>query len=439
MLCGNVGQTTSNSGANFVRLAGAFMAVLAAVSVTASGQPTLQTLTDFNGSDGGGPGWGDSLVLDANGDLFGTTSSGGVNDSGTIFELPAGGTITPLPSSPEGATGLFADSSGNMYGTALGGLYGWDQIFQLTPTGQISTLISFNAPGGVSGNLNSIAVDPTGQTFYGTSFLGGQYRYGSVSVFSANGSPSLIASFNFADGTYPNAGLVVNKSGNIYGTTEYGGIVTSAFPNGAGTVFRVAPDGTVSDLVQFDGTNGGNTLAGLISDKAGDLFGVSQEGGQYGVGDLFEITPDGTFHILTSFDAATGYYPNGGLLLDAAGNLYGTTWTGGSGGDGTVFELATDGTFSLLANFDGANGSMPAESLIADAAGNLYGTTLVGGDLSINNGNGDGTIFEITNSGFVVPEPSSASLIALSCYALVIRRKRKSTRTLNASGKPHLK
>ncbi|HEY2444829.1 MAG TPA: choice-of-anchor tandem repeat GloVer-containing protein [Rhizomicrobium sp.] len=194
--------------------------------------------------------------------------------------------------------------------------------------------------------------------------------------------------------------------GNFYGTTQSGGRLGCG--NECGTVFKLAPDGTESVLFKFKGppNDGNNPDGNLIIDQSGNYFGTLFVGGragcyaEQGCGAVFKLAPDGTETIPHFFTGKNGdgSNPSAGLISDSAGNLYGTTEFGGgrgciisSGGCGTVFEIATNGTESVLHSFGkGNNGAIPASGLVADGAGNLYGTASHGG------GNGYGTVFEIT-------------------------------------------
>ena len=180
------------------------------------------------------------------------------------------------------------------------------------------------------------------------------------------------------------AGLIADAAGDLFGTTFEGGA------NGDGTVFEIAKTGgryagAPTTLVSFNGANGNGPTAGLIADAAGDLFGTTADGGANGDGTVFEIAKTGGSYAgapttLVSFNGANGGDPLAGLIADAAGNLFGTTAGGGANGDnGTVFELVNDGgsyTLKTLVSFNGANGHSPEAGLIADAAGDLFGTTV---------------------------------------------------------------
>jgi uncharacterized repeat protein (TIGR03803 family) len=209
------------------------------------------------------------------------------------------------------------------------------------------------------------------------------------------------------DGAYPNGALIQDADGNLYGVTDAGGAHNS------GTVFELTPNGsggwTEKVLHHFDPqTNDGSGAAGnLVLDGSGNLYGTTAVGGDCGFGTVFEMSPDGsggwTEKVIYSFCQTDGATPDG-LLLDAVGNVYGTTQYGGSYNDcfgntcGVVYELSPDGhggwRYTRLHNFGaGLDGWSPDGPLIVDAAGNLYGTTEYGGDY------GQGTVFEVSPSG----------------------------------------
>ncbi|MDB5289590.1 MAG: hypothetical protein JWL69_831 [Phycisphaerales bacterium] len=242
---------------------------------------------------------------------------------------------------------------------------------------------------------------------------------------AASATPAIttLANFNNANGRAPLAGLIADAAGNLYGTTYYGGPNNVNGTNDFGTVFEIsAGTHALSTLVAFNSLNGANPNATLIADAAGNLYGTTGYGGQFGDGTIFELAA-GThaFSTLATFNNINGRFPQTGLIADAAGNLYGTAFIGGGNTNyGTVFKLAS-GThvISTLATFNSSNGANPNGGLIADAAGNFYGTTEYGG------ANDNGTVFELTNTGFVtsVPEPAAVPLIGLAGLGLLARRR----------------
>jgi uncharacterized repeat protein (TIGR03803 family) len=203
---------------------------------------------------------------------------------------------------------------------------------------------------------------------------------------------SFCSQLNCADGEYPLAALVQGTDGNFYGTTSEGGT------DGAGTVFKITPSGTLTTLHSFDGTDGNQPLAGLVRANDGNLYGTTTYGGgsncdQFGCGTVFRITPVGTFTVLydfcTQLNCPDGEIPTG-LVQATDGNFYGMTELGGTYGAGTVFKITPDGELTTLYSFPGA---FPSAALVQGTDGNFYGTTPEGG------ANGDGMVFKITSGG----------------------------------------
>jgi len=331
-------------------------------------------LHNFHGPDGLDPGGlapSAALVFDRAGNLFGTTFSGGVHGAGVVFELSpgAGGkwTETVLHAfnnevSGEGqpAAPLIFDKAGNLYGTTTGVPPGKGTVFKLSP------------------NSNGTWTETVLHTFSGE------------------------------DGAKPYGGLIFDAAGNLYGTTNVGG-ANKYF----GNVFELAPGGggewkeTVLHTFSSQNGDGAYPQAGLLLDAAGNLYGTTSFGGlpdcAFGCGIAFKLTPgaNGKWRetILYEFTGgADGAYPGAAFTPDASGNLYSTTASGGNPlctvGCGVVFELAegASGKWSetVLNAFDGYDGSDLWSNVILDGAGNLYGTTADGGN------NGNGVVYEVT-------------------------------------------
>ena len=212
---------------------------------------------------------------------------------------------------------------------------------------------------------------------------------------------------NCTDGYYSAGNLVLDKSGNLYGTTELGGTGPdcNSFFKGCGTVFELTParPGSYTVLYSFTGDPDGGFPATLMFDPKGNLFGTTLFGGTSDSGTVFELASGGTEKVLYSFTGgADGFFPEGPLVSDPNGNLYGTTAAGGpydcfeGGGCGTVFEVSPDGTETTLYAFTGAaDDGQPYGGVVRDAEGNLYGTTAQSEDL----GPQPGTVFKLTPSG----------------------------------------
>jgi uncharacterized repeat protein (TIGR03803 family) len=381
---------------------------------------SLATLVSFNGSNGEFP--YASLISDHSGNLYGTTFGGGTSGKGTIFHLDtASATLSTLASfaGVNGAfpsTKLMIDAAGNLLGTTeQGGFANWGTIYRLEPnTNTLTSLASFDFTNGAY-PVAALISDPTGN-LYGTTYNGGIDASGTVFRLDANHAISALVSFSGPIGRYPAAGLTADSAGTFYGTTSDGGAGLY------GTIFQFdAMTNEITTLAEFNGINGGSPWRGeLIEDNEGNLYGTTEIGGASNLGTVFRLdTNTNTLTTLASFMGLNGALPNSGLIIDAAGNLYGTTLAGGSSNRGTVFRLEV-GTNMLttIVSFNGTNGASPYAGLIADAVGNLYGTTVDGG------ANDQGTIFSITGTRFVVPEPTTFAQYSVACLSLFGLRRR---------------
>jgi uncharacterized repeat protein (TIGR03803 family) len=292
--------------------------------------------------------------------------------------------------------GLVADSAGNLYGpTYYGGTGNGGVAFKLTPSGQESLLYTFSrAPHYGWDSQGRLLLDKQGN-LYGTTSKGGtnslHFQTGDGIAFKLSPDGTETTLYNFGayntDGAQPAAGLVMDAGGNFYGTTFFGGVYTH------GTLFRLTPDGaeTILHNFAFDGTDGFYPAGSLLLDSSGNLYGTTTDGGAYDAGTVFEVTAEGSYRVLYSFDGAAGdgVIPLTGLTLDSTGNLYGVTYRGGAYDNnqdgGTVFKLSPSSnsswTETLLYNFGQNSGSCqePDSNVLFDAEGNLYGTTTSGG------------------------------------------------------------
>jgi len=322
---------------------------------------------------------------------------------------------------------LIMDSAGDLYGITNGGGggtgceggFGCGTIFKLAPDGTESVKYAFAGGSDGAGPDGGLIADGVGD-FYGTTSGGGNANDGTVFEFSAGGAESILYAFKggTSDGIEPAGGLALDKKGNLYGTTVFGGNGTPCGSAGCGTVFKVTPGGSESVLHAFQGgSDGAEPGGGVIRDANGNLYGTTGGGGNtdnicppIGCGTVFKIAPDGTESVLYAFQAGNdGVAPAAGLVMDAAGNLYGTTGYGGNGvncpngpsGCGTVFKLAQDGSETVLYAFKGgSDGQLPDSVLIMDKAGNLYGTTFLGGSNGCKrDGGGCGTVFKVAPDG----------------------------------------
>jgi uncharacterized repeat protein (TIGR03803 family) len=295
--------------------------------------------------------------------------------------------------------GLIADKQGNLYDTAeFGGANGVGTVFELAPNGSESVLLTFDGTNGRRpGNGNLINVNGT---LYGTTITGGtgSCYAGCGTVFSLNlqtGAETVLYNFlGGSDGLNPIYGLVADKHGDLYGTTYEGG------SNNHGVVFKIAPDGTETVLYTFcsqaNCADGTGPYSQPIIDKSGNLYGTTTEGGADGGGTVFEITPGGTETVLHSFlnGAGDGTIPFAGVIADKNGNLYGTTVEQGAYNCGAVYKVTPGGDEAVLYSFQGGNDGMSSKAaLVQDKDGNLYGTTTLGGSSN------DGIVFKVAPNG----------------------------------------
>jgi uncharacterized repeat protein (TIGR03803 family) len=297
--------------------------------------------------------------------------------------------------------GLIFDSAGNLYGTtSLGGASGVGVVFELSRNGyggwNETVLHAFDGTDGF-GPRGSLLFDSAGN-LYGTTEENGSAP-GTVFELAPDGhggwKETVLHSFNGNDGAVPDSGVIFDSAGNLYGTTSLGGA------SGAGVVFELAPDGhggwDETVLHSFSGQDGEEPVGGLIFDASGNLYGTTSFGGANNCGVVFELAPNShggwKETVLHSFNGQDGEEPLGGLIFDAVGNLYGTTDVGGASNYGTVFKLApkSQGGWAegVLHSFLDRPGASPHGSLIFGSLGRLYGTTAGLGERTF------GSVFEI--------------------------------------------
>jgi uncharacterized repeat protein (TIGR03803 family) len=231
--------------------------------------------------------------MDRKRELYGTTVQGGSNDLGTIFKVDHLGDETVLHSfaGSDGAypigSHLIKDRQGNLYGTTWsGGSTGQGTVFKLDSAGVLTVLHSFTGPDG-AGPIGDVLMDRRGD-LYGTTTGGGSAGAGTVFKLDTAGNEVVLHSFSGppGDGTYPSKGVVMDKEGNLYGITVYGG------SSGSGVVFKLDPSGKETVLHNFTDTpDGSYPLGSLTWDSKGQLYGTTQNGGDYGLGTVFRLVP----------------------------------------------------------------------------------------------------------------------------------------------------
>ena len=357
-------------------------------------QGALTTLYNFCSQPNCADGFGTvGLVQGTDGNFYGAMAVGGTMSStcssagcGTIFKITPEGALTTLynfcsqPSCSDGSGSqgaLVQGADGNFYGTTYSGgmndsdLCGKDgcgTVFKITPQGTLTSLYSFCSQRSCTDGKFPAAglAQGTDGNFYGTTSAGGTKEgphcpnsgCGTIFKITPQGTLTTLYSFcsqpNCADGTIPpEAPLFEASNGNFYGATDLGG--NQACNLGCGTIFEITPEGTFTTLHTFDGTDGYSPAGGLIQAADGNLYGVTPGGGppsyaQGGAGTLFQITPGGAFTTIYTFckllDCVDGASPTAPLVQGSNGNFYGTTSSGGE--YGALSGVSGDGTFFLF-------------------------------------------------------------------------------------------
>jgi uncharacterized repeat protein (TIGR03803 family) len=345
------------------------------------------------------------LVLDAAGNLYGTTTEGGPANSGVIYKIDPTGAETVLYQFPGGTKGSYPyggviiDSADNLYGTTINADTGSPttpgDLYKLSAAGQ-KTVLSKAGPTPYS----LVARDASGN-FYWTDFTGWVLGCGAVLKLDSTGNRTVLWEYKQRpDGCGPYSGVTLDSSGNLYGTTERGGVY------GYGTLYKIDTSGRYSQFYSFTGgIDGGSPSSSVIVDAAGNLYGTTQRGGADHFGVVYKVDPSGHQTTLYTFTGGTdGANPDSALVFDSSGNLYGTSQQGGDlsacrtpqygggAGCGVVYKLDSAGNETVLYAFKGgADGALPS-SLMIDGSGKLYGTADLGGT------KGGGVVFKLTGA-----------------------------------------
>jgi uncharacterized repeat protein (TIGR03803 family) len=297
---------------------------------------------------------------------------------------------------------LVQASDGSFYGTTVvggtstncNGTGGCGTVFRISPSGTHTTLYSFVGSPNDGWWPNSGLVQANDGNFYGTTLRGGTYGYGTVFRISPSGTYTNLHSFFPLDDGSPYGKLVQAGDGNLYGTTA------GANTPGAGCFYRISPSGDYTNLYSFGigpvPTNGCSPL-GVVLRSDGNFYGSTELGGTNGHGTIFRISPAGIITNLHLFgvSAKDGSNPWAGLVQGSDGNFYGTTVGGGTNEFGTVFRISPSGSYTSLYSFVGfpKDGANPSAGLAQGSDGNFYGTTTYGGT------SGSGTVFRISPGG----------------------------------------
>ena len=381
---------------------------------TAAQAQTLTILHNFTGgTDGANPFAG--VTFDQQGRIYGTAAYGGSHQAGAVYRLAregGGWVLSPLYSfgsqEHDGTTPygrVIFGPDGLLYGTTSAGGQGYGTIFSLRPPATacktafcpwLETVLYSFAGGEDGGNpdYGDLVFDQSGN-IYGTTVYGGSSNRGVVFKLTRSGSgwtESVVWNFsNGSEGYYPLSGVILDTAGNLYGTTSYSSV-------GNGAVYELSPTQSgwsEKTLYSFTGDDNGGGAGSLIVNAHGDLFGIT---GFFLPGAAYELTPHNgnySFSLLQTFSGG-GYPPTiAAPTMDSQGNVYGPVPSGGGSGYGEIFKLTPSGNqwiysqFYEFADCNNGSGCFPFGAVTFGADGNMYGTTEEGGT-------GEGTVWELT-------------------------------------------
>lgn len=414
-------------------LAGVILAPFSAQSASAAGLKTLHSFcAKKECHDGQEPKAG--VVRDSAGNLYGTTSIGGKENAGVVFEISSAGKERVLHQFCQSCSGgrypkgnLIIDTAGDLYGTTD------TTVFELIPNADRSKWdfvvlrnlcpVYFECESGANGlsyqgAQSGVPYDGVSPLF-GTAEFGGASGSGTVFELDfiagkAKRKEKLLYSFctsdNCADGAQPQATVTLDDSGNLYGTTSAGG-----GSNHAGVVFNLTRHkSSYSETVLYTFcqlshcTDGGYPQSARVTlDTDGNLYGTASNGGAYNHGAVFKLEPNGTqstYTVLYSFcplggSCADGSYPLAGVIVAPNGDLLGTATSGGPNGGGAIFKLQ-GATETVLYGFgerlDFEDGSGPVATIDLDDSGVMFGTTMGGGKVGKKTGFAGGTVWQFT-------------------------------------------
>ncbi len=340
------------------------------------------------------------VIQDPSGNLYGTTYAGGEGGCdgpcGVVYKVDTAGAETVLYSFPAGGSDganpvapLALDKAGNLYGTTFdgGSSVGHGVVFKIDTAGNETVLHSFTGGSDGCAPMQGLVVGKSGD-LYGTAAGCGSSRAGTIFKIDTAGTFTLLHSFSGApsDASGPYYGhLAVDRSGNLYGVTLWGGTYRR------GALYRLSSNGSLTLLHSFRGgkRDGCRPYGSVTRDKAGNLYGTSYKCGSSNYGTIWKVSRTGKETILHNFagGSADGCFPFAGMTLDSKGNGYGVTSGCGPTSDGVLYELTRRGTLTVLHAFDySGNGAPPLGEVLRNANGALFGTALAGGDGNYNAG-----------------------------------------------------
>ena len=367
--------------------------LLWAIPVPVAQAQTFTSLYNFAGPPDGAEPYA-ALIQDEAGNLYGTTYMGGylsckdpyhLYGCGLVFEVNAAGVETVLhrfsggtkdgefPEAP-----LLRDRYGNLYGTAtaggtgncyFAGTSGCGVVFEIDTAKKESVLYSFQ--GGTTDGCypaQGLVMDKVGN-LYGTTGGCGTANYGTVFKVNKHGQEVLLHSFTGIDDSYPYYGhLLIDAWGDLYGLTSG----EADHHEAGGTLYKLTNKGKLTTLHSFTGSSGDGCYPSgtLAQDKSGSFYGTTTECGAWNVGTVWKVDKTGAETILHSFSHWGGGYPQAGVVLDSKGNMFGVA--------GTLWELRKNDNFIVLHSF--MQQVTEAAEVLRDLKGGLYGTTIDGGN-----------------------------------------------------------
>ena len=409
---------------------------------TASAIVTFSVLTKLGVSPNGFT--PNTAIQGSDGNIYGTTTSGGASGDGTVYELTTGGTLNTLYSFTGASDGsapagpLVEGTDGNYYGTtSTGGANQVGTFFRITPGpgGTLTTLHTFN--GTTEGVAPSLLVLGTDGNFYGTSPFAGSSGTGAILQITTAGTVSILHTFVAGtDGNQPNPNIVEGSDGAFYGSTQGGGPTTfgtlfrvttpttvtpavsfsvignlaslsnqpllttlgndgnlyGCIPGFPGSIFKMTNAGVLTTFYTFTDLDDGGNPSAFVQGSDGNFYGTSTHEGADGFGTFFKISSTGTFQTLYAFPSTVGGVGIQGMVEGTDGNYYATGTDGGTGFAGTILQLTTADAATTIFSFT-EPGNNPVAALVQALDGNLYGTTEFGGATN------DGTIFQVTTTG----------------------------------------
>ena len=332
----------------------------------------------FTGPDGSGP--NAELIPGSDGDLYGTTVSGGAFSKGTAFRIDAAGTFESLHSfaGADGsipAAGLIESPDGEFYGTTIsGGTSGFGTVFHMGNTGEVTTLHSFTLTLDDGASPSAPLIHASDGNFYGTTTSGGgDGSFGTIFKLDTLGAVTTFYSFLDPGPISPTGPVLQASDGAFYGTTTGGGA------NGTGTIYRVDASGILTIVHSFAQPDGNSPGGGLIQASDGFLYGTAPVGGPPDRGTVFRTDLLGNFEVVHAFDGIETAFPDGGLLEASDGALYGVAkgGFGGFGGGGVVYRLAIAAAPASVTAIEPASGRAAGGTLIAITGEHLYGVSVV--------------------------------------------------------------